>query len=433
MRSLTDTIVAPITAIGGAVAVLRVSGPQAEVVARAVFDNLPAEPAARQVFYGHFATGDDGFAVMFAAGHSYTGDLSAELSIHGSRASVQSLFEACLTAGARPAEPGEFTYRAFMNGRIDLTRAEGVNDTVRAESAAQLRQANWLREGHFQTGVREIAEVLTSVLVAVEAATDFSEEIGELDRPAATLRLQTAAKNLEKILQGATHAHRVREGLSLAIVGRPNVGKSSLFNAILRSERSIVTDLPGTTRDTVSEFVSIRGQMVRLVDTAGLRETVDVVEQLGVTRSHDAVRDADAVWYVYDQSEGWQDDDEIALETVNGDFVVVANKCDLPVGASQRSGAVRVSAQTGEGLELLLNSLELDGPAAAGLNRRHEPLLRAALGSLGDTIQTLTDPVPDDLASVHLRSALRCLGEITGETAPLDIVERVFHDFCIGK
>lgn len=435
VQSLTDTIVAPITAVGGAVALIRLSGSNAVAVARVVFPSLRAEPSSHQAIYGRFTTGDDGYLTYFRAPRSFTGEDSWELSIHGSVASVSSLLDACLRAGARMAEPGEFTYRAFMNGRLDLTQAEGVNDTVRAETDAQLRQANLLREGSLRSQVTGLRDRLLSILVAIEASTDFSEEIGMIDRVSAVKTVQEVAQQLESMLMSATYSHQVREGINLAIVGRPNAGKSSLFNAVLNLERSIVTDIPGTTRDLVSEIVSIKGHRVRLIDTAGLRATDDRVEQAGVERTKQASANADHVWYVFDAHAGWTDEDSAAVAEFDRTSTLVANKVDLGITGAVPPESVQVSAQTGAGIPDLLARFDPpeDG-VPSPVNRRHEHLFFEALEASRGVIETLgSDVAPDDLATVGLRSALRALGEVTGETASPDVIERIFHDFCIGK
>ncbi|MCH8980128.1 MAG: tRNA uridine-5-carboxymethylaminomethyl(34) synthesis GTPase MnmE [Armatimonadetes bacterium] len=429
----SDTIVAPITAAGGAVAVVRVSGPSAWAVAKGVFLAWPDPVEARRAVYGTFCTGDDGLALPFAEGASYTGELSVELSVHGSPASINALVEACITGGARMAEPGEFTLRAFMNGRIDLTQAEGVRDTVNAQTGAQLRQANLLRDGLLRETVSEIRDAVVSVLVAVEASTDFSEEIGELDRDKARRNCSAAIARIVQLLASADDARMTRHGASIAIAGLPNAGKSSLLNAVLKSDRAIVAESPGTTRDTVEESVSIGGVLCTLIDTAGLRDSDDDVERQGIERSRFAVSNADQVWYVYDSSVGWTEEDDRQLAQIEAEKVVVANKIDL--GGDPARG-LPVSAKTGSGLPGLLEKaggLVANGDRPALVNQRHTPLLQGASDALSRVVQTLDDGQPDDLAAVDLQSAARSLGEITGETAAPDVIDRVFHDFCIGK
>ncbi len=434
--SVDEAIVAPITAVGGAVAVVRVSGRGAWRVASGVFAPWPDPVVARRALYGRFVHGDDGLALPFAEGQSYTGEEAVELSVHGSPASVRALLEACRAAGARPAEPGEFTLRAFMNGRMDLTQAEAVRDTVEAQTDAQLRHANLLREGALRDRVRAVRDEAVGVLAAVEASTDFSEEVGDLDRPAARARLARARTRLAELLATADAGRLLRQGATIAIVGLPNAGKSSLLNAVVGAERAIVTPIPGTTRDTVEEVVEIGGLPCRLIDTAGLRETDDEVERLGVARSVQALASADLVWHVFDLGQGWTAEDQ-AL-TTDRPTLCIGNKADLPAAAGLLpEGALSVSALTGGGIEDLLRETarKFDHAASAGptVAPRHSPVLAEADRALAGAEETLSQPVPDDLAAVELRQAVRLLGEVTGETTPPDVIERVFRDFCIGK
>ncbi len=428
----SDTIVAPITAVGGAMAVVRVSGPKAWDMGSGVFSPWPSPVVPRSSVYGAYSHGDDGLATPFVEGHSYTGEEAVELSVHGSPASVQALIESLVAAGARMAEPGEFTLRAFMNGRIDLTQAEGVRDTVNAATDAQLRQANLLRDGALRDQVRAIRNDVEGILASVEASTDFSEEVGPLDRALALDGCSTVRADLLRLLDAASAARVIREGVSVAIVGLPNAGKSSLLNAVLGAERAIVTDYPGTTRDTVEERVAMGGLLVRLIDTAGLRPTDDPVERFGVERSRHALENADVVWYVYDASLGWTPADEEAWRTIERPAIGVANKSDLAAG----DRGIEVSATLGTGISVLTDAtVGVIGANERGalLNTRHAPLLQEALCAIDRVAVTVTSEIPDDLAAVDLQAAIRALGEVTGETTPPDVIDRIFHDFCIGK
>lgn len=446
-----DTIVAPITGTAkAAVAIVRVSGPDAWTIAAEVFH--PWNPESHKASYGHFANGDDGLALPFAENQSYTGEQSVELSCHGSPASVRSLVEACIRAGARMAEPGEFTQRAFMNGRIDLTQAEAVRDTIEAQTDAQLRFANLNREGALHREVGAISDECIGLLAAVEASVDFAEEIGEFDREAGREKVDNLLRRIAELLNTAEAGRIMRQGLRIAIVGPPNAGKSSLMNALLGTDRSIVTDVPGTTRDFVEEQADIGGVPCVLIDTAGLRDTDDPVESIGVQRTRAQAANADLIWYVYDSSVGWTDADVAAATSFGRPVLVVANKADLikvePVGrlavppipsCPPFPYAASVSARTGLGLDFLgadihetiFDPWEFDsGPT---INLRHQPLLERAQTALVGVAATLDGDQPDDLLSVGLQEAIGALGEITGETATPDIIDRIFHDFCIGK
>jgi tRNA modification GTPase len=282
--------------------------------------------------------------------------------------------------------------------------------------------------------VKAIRRDVEGVLAAVEASTDFSEEVGELDRIGNVTKLRISASDIA-VLQASEHGSRiVREGAVVAIVGLPNAGKSSLLNALLRADRAIVTDIPGTTRDTIEESLSIEGLKVRLVDTAGLRETQDAVEALGVERSRQAIANADVVVYLYDSIVGWQSADQAMLDSLPQGTLAFANKADVKPGSPI---GIEISCKTGAGIqwvvEYILRVLGATAHEGALVNRRHAPLLEDAKLSLVRAIETLSSDTPTDLAAVDLQAAIRSLGEITGETTPPDVLERIFHDFCIGK
>jgi tRNA modification GTPase len=429
MTSHFDTIVAPITGQNrSAVAVIRVSGPEAWLVAAKVFP-LPDRPRAKFAYYGEFAHGDDGYLVLFREGQSFTGEATAEMSIHGSPESVRGLLETCQVAGARAARPGEFTERAFLNGRIDLTQAEAIRETIEAQTEVQLRVAHRNRSGELRCKVDAIRAQALDVLADIEARVDFSEELGELDRPALAAQLKHAAEEIQKLLALADLARVVRNGLRIAIVGAPNVGKSSLFNAVVGSNRAIVTDIPGTTRDTIEATVEIGGQLVTLVDTAGIRETADPIEQMGVARSETEAGQADLVWYVVDANEptGREFEDAVSV-------ITVANKADLISRAVD--GAILVSAKTGLGItELLSASVQsFDGLEESPMvNERHVPLLKESEEAIRQAEQAVLADIPADLAVTELRTAVHALGQMTGETATPDLLDEIFSRFCIGK
>jgi tRNA modification GTPase len=436
IQEFLDTIVAPITGLQkAAVAVVRISGPEAYPITAKLFRPWPEEPEERKVIYGKFANGDDGFALPFREGRSYTGEPSVEWSIHGSPISVRTLLDIACQSGARLAKPGEFTQRAFMNGRIDLTQAEGVRDTIESLTDAQFKAASQVREGHLFKKIQSLREEIIGVLAAVEASVDFSEEVGDLDRDAAHGRVGRALKEIDYLLATAESGRILREGLRIALIGLPNAGKSSLLNALLGMERAIVTHIPGTTRDTIEELADLGGVPCILIDTAGLRETADIVESIGVERARKAAQNANLVWYIYDASKGWTSEDESLRASLEMPCELVANKVDL---GQKDSRGLPVSAKTGEGLGQLIQavrkaaSIEAQVPQVC-INARHKGVLLEAKDALENVLQTLGSPVPDDLTAVGLQQALHALGEITGETATANIIERIFRDFCIGK
>lgn len=433
-----DTIVAPITGTEpAAVGIVRVSGPTSFDIAARVFAAFPTEPEGGRFHYGRFANGDDGIALVFAGGHGFTGEPAVEFCVHGSRASVRSLVDACVANGARPARPGEFSERAFLNGRLDLTQAEGVRDTVEAATDVQLRLANAVRSGALGAEVGELRDMVARLMATVEATVDFPDEVGDLDREALDAGIVLVLARVQRLLATARIGRIVRSGLRIAIVGRPNAGKSSLLNALLNVNRAIVHDAPGTTRDYVEERVELGGLPCTLVDTAGLRATRDPVEYQGVERAKAIANGADLIWYLFDASLGPTDEDRTLAESFVPPVWLVASKVD----AGDRGVAearLAVSSLTREGLDELVASVTAFLPVPAeerwvAVNPRHAEHLRATLDALTEARNTLKIPVPDDLVSVRLQSAHASLGEITGETASPDLIERVFRDFCVGK
>ncbi|MBX3096451.1 MAG: tRNA uridine-5-carboxymethylaminomethyl(34) synthesis GTPase MnmE [Fimbriimonadaceae bacterium] len=438
-QSLTDTIVAPITGLGrAAIAVIRVSGPLAWQIGESVLPSLSANPTPRYAHYGRFTTGDDGLGIAFAEGASFTGESTVELHTHGSPASVSLLVAACIAAGARPAAPGEFTMRAFMNGRLDLTQAEAVRDLVEAQTEHQLKTAARQRDGELSSRVNSLRNKVIGALAAVEASTDFSEEVGPVDRDHWANEASRYRSEIHLLLEGLRLGRLLHDGLRIAIVGKPNAGKSSLLNALLREDRALVTEVPGTTRDTVEEVVDLAGIPTRLIDTAGIRESDDAIERLGIDRTRAAIAQADMVWHVYDHAMGWTSEDQELLESVeNVAAIVLSSKSDLPAAPIQFPRALPISAMTGEGLSALAETVtqvfEGDRGDSFPINRRHADCLEAADNALAEVERDLTQEVPDDLLAVGLASAVRSLGEITGETTPPDVIDRIFADFCIGK
>ncbi len=430
---LFDTIVAPITGNQpAAVAWVRVSGPEAWRIASLVFKAWPTEPVSHRAVFGAYIYGDSGLALPFEEGHSYTGEQSVELSLHGSSVSMRNLVESCIAEGARHAEPGEFTLRAFLNGRLDLTQAEAVRDTVDARTDSQLRAANFNRKGVLRREVSALRESVLTLLARVEASVDFSEEIGDLDRDRMAEGVRAMIDRLDQLLATADAGMIVRNGYRIAIVGPPNAGKSSLLNALLGEARSIVPAIAGTTRDYVEEVLEVAGIPVVLIDTAGLRSTEDLVETIGIERTRTIASNADEVWYLYDAVAGWTAVDDAVIQTIERPVTILANKSDL----APATVGTPISALTRAGLDTLLGTLSKSihqvesGPL---INLRHKPLLEQARIALSDCLKSMAADAPDDLLSVLLTEAASHLGAITGETATPDMIHRIFHDFCIGK
>ena len=434
-----DTIIALCTgAPPTAVAMVRLSGPEAYRIAGAVF--APFDPEPRRAAYGRFGFGDDGIALPFPRGGSYTGEETVELSLHGGRASVDALLDACLRAGARPARPGEFTLRAFANGLLDLTQAEAVVETVEAQTAVELRAAHRNREGGLRRAVKTIRADLRALLAEVEARIDFSEELGDLDPDEVSEGARKLSSRTLDLLQRGTAVHLARRGRRIALVGRPNAGKSSLLNALVGHARAIVTELPGTTRDTLEETVTLGAARLVLIDTAGVRETDERVEAEGIARTFGAMEGADEIWMLVDGTRGWSPEDDamaVGMSAVGRrpDLVVWTKKDlspqpplqDEPLGEGE---SVYVSVVTGEGMDALAARYP-ESPDAPPVNDRQA----AALDPAARVLREASDvpDAPPDLLAVLLREADRHLGTVLGDTVPADLLNELFSRFCVGK
>jgi tRNA modification GTPase len=466
-----DTIVAIATPPGrGGIGVVRLSGSRAlEITSSLIrFPELPLK--TQRATLGNFRDPDSGHSLdqvvvtCFRQPHSYTAEDVVEISCHGAPVILWQLVKCCLERGARAAEAGEFTLRAFLNGRIDLTQAEAIRDLIESRTLYQARVAARQMEGAVSARLKPHKQALLSFIAQLEAGIDFAED----DVPVSgwqeiVERLEAIRADLDKLVEGYEYGRIVRQGLTLAIVGRPNVGKSSLFNRLLNQERAIVTAIPGTTRDLVAETASIAGIPLRFVDTAGIRDTADEVESIGVQKSWQAVADSDLRLVVVDASEGWTAEDGRLLRRIRplGALLVACNKSDLPsrlettelepVGPSPeddpipnpelRAPVVRISALTGEGLpELRDKIVQVAAPARDLLpegelitNLRHQQLIRESLEALARARQATDHHVPHEMLLLDLYDALRPLDEITGATTVDDVLGIIFSTFCVGK
>ncbi|MFM7229018.1 MAG: tRNA uridine-5-carboxymethylaminomethyl(34) synthesis GTPase MnmE [Cyanobacteriota bacterium] len=445
-----DTIAAVATAVAageGSVAIVRLSGPEAEAIGQRLFRPAGQRQPwdSHRVLYGHVhdpTSGeciDEVLLLLMRAPRSFTRETVVEFHGHGGVVAVQRLLELVLAAGARRALPGEFSQRAFLNGRLDLTRAEALSDLVTARSrrAAQLAVAGL--DGGLQRRIAALREQLLDQLAELEARVDFEENLPALDGAAVGAALAAVAAALRQLVTDGDRSLLLREGLRVAIIGRPNVGKSSLLNALSRSERAIVADLPGTTRDLVDSAVVIEGVPVTLLDTAGIRSTDDPVERLGIARSREALASADAVLLLHDLSEGWTAADEaLRAEVPEGlPLLVVGNKADRAPGAAGQGLAI--SARDGLGLTTLGRALLAccgateTGNLALALNRRQRDLAASAAAALDRSLGAADEGLPWDFWTIDLREAIRLLGEITGDEISEAMLDRVFSRFCIGK
>lgn len=460
---LEDTIAAISTPPGeGGIGIVRVSGPEAKRIGIAVFTFAGdvAAPRSHRLYYGHVRdpqTGrivDEALISFMSAPHTYTREDVVEINCHGGILPLAKTLEIVLAAGARPARPGEFTQRAFLNGRIDLAQAEAVIQIIRARTETAMFLGTAQLQGRLSGKVKEIRQALLAVLAHMEASIDFPEhqDVEELAREQIRLGAEKGIGFLESLLATADKGRILREGIRTAIVGRPNVGKSSLLNALLREQRAIVTDIPGTTRDVLEERINLGGVALTVLDTAGIRETEDEVEKIGVARSREAIEKADLILFVLDLSAGVQEEDlDVLREAGDKPCIIIANKTDLvgnPVGAISRTKrifagrpVVAMSLLHEKGLEKLEDTIvetvfqgDVTAPESAIVTTvRHKDALKRARGSLAEMLSSLDEGFAVDLLAIDLHAALEALGEITGESVGAELAEEIFRSFCIGK
>lgn len=456
---MDDTISAIATALGvGSIGVIRLSGPDSLAIVDRIFTGRekPGKDNARKLLYGHILDRkgqpiDEALAVYMPGPHSYTGEDVCEIQCHGGRQALQEILSLTYQAGARPAEPGEFTKRAFLNGRLDLAEAESVMDIINAKSRQALVAANRGHEGGLSRKVRELRKKLRDLVVQLEAAIDYPEEdIEEVtyDRAAEVLAEGQAA--VARLVRQGSAGRILREGLRTAIVGRPNVGKSSLLNSLLQADRAIVSNIPGTTRDIIEEQMTIGGIPLVLTDTAGLRDTEDLVEKIGVERSRAALEDAQLALVVLDGSQPLSGEDRELLRSLKDrKKLILVNKSDLPQmldteGLQREYGSsdvIVLSVKTGEGMEQVEQWLRefvygegSDSESSSMTqNARQQDLLEKALRSLEDALEGARQHLPYDCLTIDLTQTLHDLGEITGEDVPDEIIDEIFAQFCVGK
>lgn len=436
MNTHTESIAALATPAGrGAIGVIRISGDDAESVAARVcagLDTARGRSVTRvRLLDDNGAAFDDALACVMRAPHSYTGQTVVEIYAHGSPAILRHTLEQLYKSGARPATAGEFTRRAVLNGKLDLLQAEAVCDLIESNAPASARNALGHLKGSVSRQIHEVWETVTATMAHVAAEVDYPEDdIPEILSIDILQNLEKASGVLQKLIDSYERGRYIKDGVSVAIAGPPNAGKSSLFNALLGYDRAIVTDIAGTTRDSLEESVIIGGLRVVLHDTAGLRETEDVIESEGVKRSKAIMENAVLTLYVIDGSA------ETAEIPLMDNMLLVVNKSDLP--HREYSGAVYVSALTGQGLDELMKKIEVyaDIPSPDETfvtNERHAHAMGQALAGITAARQALSSDIPPDVALGELDIALDALGELTGKTVNEAVLEQVFSKFCVGK
>ncbi|OJG50281.1 tRNA modification GTPase [Enterococcus gallinarum] len=457
-----DTIAAISTPPGeGAISIVRLSGEQAISIADAVFQSGKKkliDVSSHTIHYGHifdpekYQMMDEVMVSIMRKPKTFTREDVVEINCHGGIVVVNQILQLVLRQGARLAEPGEFTKRAFLNGRVDLSQAEAVMDLIRAKTDKAMNLAINQLDGNLSRLIRQLRQEILETLAQVEVNIDYPEydDVEELTTRLLLEKANQVQKQIQALLQTAQQGKILREGLSTAIIGRPNVGKSSLLNHLLREEKAIVTDIAGTTRDIIEEYVNVRGVPLKLVDTAGIRETEDIVEKIGVERSRKALSEADLILLVLNQSESLTPEDKQLLDITSGNKrIILLNKTDLPSRINQEDlvpylenePAFPISVLTSEGLDQLEQAIaDLffggntgDKDASYLSNTRHIALLEKAEHSLAEVIQGIESGMPVDLVQIDMTRCWDYLGEIVGDSVQDELITQLFSQFCLGK
>lgn len=459
---MTDTIAAISTPLGeGGIAIIRVSGDEAIKEVERIFRSKTklSEASSHTIHYGHIVDPDtkerieEVMVSVMRAPRSYTTEDVVEINTHGGVVSMRRVMELLLKQDIRTAEPGEFTKRAFLNGRIDLSQAEAVMDLIRSKSDRAFDVAMKQAQGQLSTKIKDLRQILIETLAHIEVNIDYPEhDVEELTSQYIREQCGTVITSIERLLKTASEGKILREGIVTAIVGRPNVGKSSLLNALAQDNKAIVTDIPGTTRDVIEEMITINGIPLRLLDTAGIRETTDLVEQIGVERSRNALQEADLVLFVVNNNEPLHEDEREWLQQIHGrQVIVIVNKMDLPnqleldeLQAMEESGTIRIvkmSAMLQEGVDALeqaISDLFFTGKiesqdATYVSNVRHIGLLHKAKQALVDAVEATESGIPIDIIQIDVRTSWEELGEIIGDSVGDSLIDQIFSQFCLGK
>ena len=452
---IDDTIAAIATPLGeGALAVIRLSGADALAIAGRCFrpigasSKMPSEATTHTLHYGNItdteeSVVDEVLLAVMRAPRTFTREDTVEITCHGGMVASQAVLQTVLAAGARSALPGEFTRRAFVNGRIDLAQAEAVSDVIHARTDLALAVANEQLAGKLSQRIGQLRDDLMNVLAHLEAHIDFPDEDIAPDTQVQLFgRLESALDFIDQLLATANEGRILRRGIRAAIIGRPNAGKSSLLNQLLGHDRAIVTPTAGTTRDTIEETANIRGIPVVFIDTAGLRESTDAIEAEGIRRSYDSMASAELILHVLDATEPLTDEDQVCLDQfADRQRLIIANKIDQPNANAIGIDCLQTSATEGTGIEALKDAIHAavwSGEIRADMlpamiNARHQDVLRRARAGLADSLAGLRTGATLELIAMDLRIATNAIGEVVGQTATEDLLDRVFSEFCIGK
>ncbi len=435
-----DTIAAIATPPGTAgVGVIRVSGEQALNIVKKIFKCKEQDFEANRIYYGWIHDNgqpvDEVILLYFKAPNSFTGEDVCEIQCHGGIKVVKNILNLCLTAGARLADRGEFSKRAFVNGKMDLSKAEAVLDLIHAKTDRFARESVLNLSGKLAGKIKELRAELLELLSVITAAVDFPEDVEEPEYTMIQDKAQAIINEINNILAGSVCSNLMRDGLKVAIAGKPNAGKSSLFNALLDMDRAIVTEIPGTTRDVIQEAIDIEGVPVVLIDTAGLRDSDDCIESIGINLTRNTVENSDVILHVFDLS---SKENEKDIEIKNKNIIKVGSKADLVNDIPYDNGTIAVSSVNKTGLDRLkreiLNMAVGDtDDSEFCTNTRQQECLRGCKSHLEKVIEGCQNRAPQDLISIDLKSALISLGEITGEVVSEEILDNIFSNFCIGK
>ncbi|WP_261131418.1 tRNA uridine-5-carboxymethylaminomethyl(34) synthesis GTPase MnmE [Bacillus sp. Marseille-Q3570] len=455
-----DTITAISTPMGeAAIAIVRLSGDQALDIADKMYQGKQAlkEVESHTIHYGYIVDPDTNekaeevMVTVMKGPKTFTREDVVEINCHGGLVSVNRVLEIALNSGARLAEPGEFTKRAFLNGRIDLSQAEAVMDLIRAKTDRAMNVALNQMEGRLSKLIQKLRQTLLETVAHVEVNIDYPEyDAEEMTHLLLTEKLGYVKSEIESLLQTAEQGKILREGLSTVIIGRPNVGKSSLLNSLVHENKAIVTDIPGTTRDVIEEYVNVRGVPLRLVDTAGIRETEDIVERIGVERSRQVLKEADLILLLLNYGESLTEEDKKLFEAVEGmDVIVIVNKTDLDKEIDMEEvreiakdhSVVSTSIIEEEGIDKLEESIKelfFTGNVEAGdmtyvSNSRHISLLKQAKRSLEDAFAGIDAGLPVDMVQIDITRTWEILGEIIGDSVSESLIDQLFSQFCLGK